>query len=180
MTEGLTRTRVVIEAVKPEIDAGRFPIKRTVGEKVIVEADAFTDGHDLIACVLRYRKETSRDWLEVPMTALVNDRWRGEFCVAELGRYHYSLAGWIDHFQTWSHDLGKRLDAGQDVAVELLVGANLIEEASARAPRDDAARLRHWAASARRPRNAVAASVETELALLMARHPDRRFETVRP
>src|SRR5205823_5070610 len=102
-------------------------------------------GHDLIGCVLRYRRENSAEWLELPMTSLMDDRWRAEFRVTELGRYRYGLAGWVDHFKTWSHDLRKRLDAGQDVSVDLLVGARLIEEASVRAAGEDAERLRHWA-----------------------------------
>src|SRR6266566_6284369 len=73
------RRRVVIEGVRPEIDCGRFPIKRTVGETVVVEADIFTDGHDLVDAVLLYRKETDRVLTEAPMEALVNDRWRGSF-----------------------------------------------------------------------------------------------------
>ena len=92
------RQRVVIEGVEPEIDGGRFPIKRVVGERVTVEADAFADGHDSVCCVLLWRPEpageavgeasaTSADWREVPMQALGNDRWRGEFTVSALGRY---------------------------------------------------------------------------------------------
>lgn len=180
MKEGQSRSRVVIESVKPEIDAGRYPIKRTVGEDVVVEADVFADGHDHIACVLRYRQESASAWHEAPMSALSNDRWQGEFRVTELGRYRYTLAAWVDHFQTWSHDFRKRIDAGQDVSVELLVGANLIGDAIPRAKGDDADRLRHWA---ERFRAGDAASrsrlaLEPELALLMARFPDRRFETV--
>jgi starch synthase (maltosyl-transferring) len=180
MKEGLCRQRVVIECVKPEIDAGRFPIKRTIGETVVVEADIFADGHDLIQCVLRHRKENAPDWTEAPMQPLVNDRWRGEFRVTELGRYRYNLAGWVDPFHTWTHDLRKRLDAGQDCTVELLMGAGLIELAAGRAAGDDADRLRQWAARLRdgslEERGRLA--LETELAHLMARYPDRRIETV--
>ncbi|GIX47338.1 MAG: hypothetical protein KatS3mg131_1549 [Candidatus Tectimicrobiota bacterium] len=71
------RQRVVIEGVKPEIDSGRFPIKRTVGEEVVVEADIFADGHDVLAAVLRYRPGHAAAWQETPMAPLVNDRWRG-------------------------------------------------------------------------------------------------------
>ncbi len=81
------RRRVIIEGVSPEVDAGRFPAKRTVGDAVRVEADIFTDGHDAIAAVLLSRHEKSSSWTEHPMTALVNDRWFGEFRVTELGRY---------------------------------------------------------------------------------------------
>src|SRR5947207_7522705 len=75
------RQRVVIEGVKPEIDAGRFPIKRTVGEEIVVEADIFADGHDLLSVSLRYRHTADRNWTEVPMQSLTNDRWRAAFVV---------------------------------------------------------------------------------------------------
>ncbi|HXJ47971.1 MAG TPA: maltotransferase domain-containing protein, partial [Candidatus Acidoferrum sp.] len=90
------RRRVVIEAVTPEIDAGEFPANRAVGERVTVEADVFADGHDAISCVVRWRHESSQLWNEVPMVPLVNDRWRGEFMVGELGRYFYTIQGWVD------------------------------------------------------------------------------------
>ena len=73
------RKRVIIEGVSPEIDGGVYPCKRTVGEKVTVEADIFTDGHDLLSCVLLFRKEEDPTWEAVPMAPLVNDRWRGSF-----------------------------------------------------------------------------------------------------
>src|SRR5216684_2302850 len=138
------RQRVAIEAVSPEIDAGRFPAKRVVGETVRVEADIFADGHDSLAAVLRHRHQSSAEWTETPMAALVNDRWRGEFPVTELGRYLFTLEGWVDPFETWSRQLAKRLQAGQDVAVELEVGARLIEQAAARADGNaaDATRLK--------------------------------------
>ena len=96
---------MVIESVTPEIDAARFPAKRAVGETVTVEADIFADGHDALAAVLRFRHESEPDWTEVPMTPLVNDRWRGEFPVTELGRYRFTVEGWVDPFETWSRQL---------------------------------------------------------------------------
>jgi starch synthase (maltosyl-transferring) len=94
------RNRVVIEYVQPEIDDGCFPIKRVVGEDVVVEADILADGHDAIACVLRFRKEGDAEWLETLMQPLVNDRWRGIFRVTELGRYLYGIEAWVDKFET--------------------------------------------------------------------------------
>src|SRR5438309_11160286 len=127
----------------PEIDAGRFPAKRALGETVTVEADVFADGHDSLAAVLRYRQERSTEWTETPMTALLNDRWRGEFPVTELGRYRFTVEGWVDHFETWSRQLAKRIQAGQDVTVELEVGARMVEQAAGRVDGNtaDAARL---------------------------------------
>src|SRR5438045_1043048 len=69
------RSRVVVEGVTPEIDGGRFPIKRIAGEHVIVDADIFTDSHDALSAVLLYRAEGDADWSEAPMTEIVNDRW---------------------------------------------------------------------------------------------------------
>jgi starch synthase (maltosyl-transferring) len=174
------RTRVVIEGVRPEADGGRFPVKRTVGEKVVVEADIFADGHEALSCVLLYRKEGDPQWIEVAMEALVNDRWRGEFIVTELGRYRYTLQAWVDRFQSWQKDLQKRVDVGQDVSVELQVGAGLVREARGRASGDASKRLESAAgtltgkgSSARKARVAL----DEELARLVRAYADRRFAT---
>jgi starch synthase (maltosyl-transferring) len=85
------RRRVVIESVRPEVDAGRFAVKRCVGDKVTVEADVFCDGYDRVACRLRWRREDEATWQEVAMVPLVNDRWRGEFLVIAPGAHRYSV-----------------------------------------------------------------------------------------
>jgi len=126
MTHQDGRQRVAIEGVRPEIDGGRFPIKRTVGEEVVVEADAFADGHDVIGVVLRYRQGGSTEWTDLPMKPLGNDRWRAAFRVSAMGQWHYTIAGWVDHFETWRRDLVKKLDAGQNLQVDLLIGAKLL------------------------------------------------------
>jgi starch synthase (maltosyl-transferring) len=125
------RRRVVIERVQPEIDDGRFAIKRTLVETVEVTADIFADGHDLVAGVLKYRITTGlqEDWLEVPLVARGNDSWTASFRVTELGEYQYTLEAWVDRFGTWLRDLNAKLAAGQDVLSELLEGADLIERA---------------------------------------------------
>ena len=93
--------RVVIEAVAPEIDGGGFPIKRTRGESVTVEADILVDGHEELSAVLLFRREQDKQWRETTMMPLVNDRWRGAFVVAEIGRYVYALSAWVDRFKSW-------------------------------------------------------------------------------
>src|SRR4051812_33251214 len=55
-------SRVLIEGVAPEIDAGAYPIKRTVGEAVRVEADLFADGHDVLAAVVLFRQSGDQAW----------------------------------------------------------------------------------------------------------------------
>jgi starch synthase (maltosyl-transferring) len=167
------RHRVVIERVSPEIDCGRFGIKRVVGETVLVEADVFADGHDQVACQILYWQDEKK-LQSSPMKPLDNDRWRGEFSVEKLGRYQYTVEGWIDRFQTWRGELGKRVAAGQDVRVELLMGTELIEEAAARATGDDAEFLRHWARRLRdakdKPEGAAIALEERPLRIIQ-RYP---------
>jgi starch synthase (maltosyl-transferring) len=171
------RSRVAIENVQPEVDGGRFAVKRTVGDVVRVEADAFADGHDELACRLYYRLEADTKWQETPMRLLGNDRWRGEFTVAEMKRYVYKVEAWVDRFGTWRRDLAKRYDAGQDVSQELLVGAELVDEAARRASGRDATRLKQRAeALAKRWPDDVRADIafEDTLLQLMDRHAPRQ------
>ena len=127
------RRRVVIEGVHPEIDSGRFPIKRVIGDSVVVEADVFADGHDAVAGAVLYRGAEESAWHEVPLTPLVNDRWRAAFPVSALGEYRYTLEAWMAPFATWASALAKRVEAGQDLAVDLQIGAAIVEAAAARA-----------------------------------------------
>jgi len=166
------RCRVVVEHVDPEIDAGRFPIKRTAGERVVVEADVFAEGHDELACVLLHRPAGQAKWREAPMRPLVNDRWRGEFVVGAPGHHVYTVEGWVDHFHTWVRDLVRRLEAGQDVTIDLRIGAELVSAAAGRARGADAARLRDHARALTGAAGEQRA-LSVELADLMARHPDR-------
>ncbi len=124
------RQRVVIQQVTPEVDSGRFPIKRTVGEAVVVEAEAFADGHDQIRCSLRFRGQAEAKWSEVAMQPLGNDRWRSSFKVEQLGRYTYGVIAWVDRFRSWRHDLVRRTDPA-DIELALQQG---IEHSSKRLP----------------------------------------------
>ncbi len=168
--------RVVIEGVTPEIDGGAFPIKRIVGDRVIIEADVFTDGHDSMSAVVLYRREDDTVWREVAMEPLVNDRWRGAFLVTEVGRYRYTVMGWIDRFKTWARDMAKRVAAGQETPVDLLIGAELVELAAARASEPDAGRLRVYATALRAgDADSARQALASELADLMQRHAERLY-----
>ena len=174
------RKRVVIERVEPEIDAGRFAIKRIAGDQVEVEADIFADGHDHVAARLLFRYKQIPNWTAVPMVPLGNDRWRGAFPTVRLGEYLYTVAGWIDHFDTWRSDLEKRIEAGQDIRVDLQNGVRLIEEAAERSGRDDADVLRRWVTELRQSKDSEAAhdvALDPALAALMAQHLDPAMET---
>jgi starch synthase (maltosyl-transferring) len=119
--------RVVIENIRPEIDHGRFPIKRAVGERVAVRADAFADGHDVVVAVLRHRPANQAGWRETPMTSAGagRDEWIASFNVHQLGWHEYQIVAWVDRFLTWQRNLEKKEAAGQDVTVDLLEGSTL-------------------------------------------------------
>jgi starch synthase (maltosyl-transferring) len=180
--EGPTgQIRVIIEGLKPEIDNGRFPIKRVVGEMVVVEADIFADGHDSISALLLYRKEDDTEWVETPMEPLDNDRWRGSFVVAELGRYRYTVLAWVDQFKSWQQDLTKKFQASQEISIELVIGAQLIAEASQLAPRSARQKMKEWSSTLQSKQIAEQAKVQRalseELSEFMDKYPDRRFAT---
>src|SRR6185436_14092907 len=173
--------RIVVEGVTPEVDAGRFPIKRTMGDYVVVEADVITDGHDLLGVALLYRRSHDSKWVETPMAFLTNDRWQATFRVTELGRYLYTVAGWVDHFQTWRRDFIKKIDSGQNVMVELLQGARLVNDASRRALKAEGDLLKEWAnrlQSSEVPESErIQQALDMDLAALIGKYPDRRFAT---
>ena len=175
------RRRAVVEGVEPQVDCGRFPIKRTIGEEVRVQADVFADGHDDLAAVLRYRRAGDDAWREAPMALVENDRWQGSFIVDALGRYEYTVDAWVDRFASWRRDLSKKVGAGQDVSSELLEGAALVSAAiDRRAPgAGDETVLEILRALATRGDSGrrVAAALSEELAAFMAARPDRRHAT---
>jgi starch synthase (maltosyl-transferring) len=186
----LTR-RVVIENVMPSVDAGRFPIKRAVGESVAVTADLFADGHDVVVAVLRDREgQQEREgldgqdgWRETPMALVApgSDAWAGRFDVHELGWHEYLVVAWVDRFLTWRRDVQVKAAADVDVSLELLEGALMVRETAGRAEqigngRADARWLLDRAdalcdATPIPHRLDVAAS--DELAAVMARYVDR-------
>jgi starch synthase (maltosyl-transferring) len=174
------RQRVIIEGLSPEVDGGRFPAKRTIGDIVRVEADVFTDGHDSVAAVVLFRHEKSDAWNETRMRGLVNDRWTAEFSAADLGRYRYTVHAWVDHWETWRRDLQKRIQANSDTPVDYFIGANLIEAAADRAKSGDGEWLRSQAEMLRTSgENLQHRAIATDAALddMMQRYPDRQFAT---
>ncbi|MDQ1469446.1 MAG: hypothetical protein QOJ99_926, partial [Bryobacterales bacterium] len=169
------KKRVVIEDVAPEIDCGRFAAKRTVGEAVQVRAAVFGDGHDLISCHALYRPGDESEWQTAPMLPAGNDCWEAEFRVSKLGKYFFTVEGWVDRFKTWRADLRKRIAAGQDLTIELEIGARLIEDAAKRASEADAAKLLIQAKAIRSGDSGVA--VSDELFATMQRNPELALAT---
>jgi starch synthase (maltosyl-transferring) len=183
-TEG--RRRVIIEEIQPVVDAGRYPAKRVLGDTVEVTAAIFGDGHDHIAARLLYRHGSERNWQSTPFMALNNDLWTAAFPVDKLGAWAFTVEAWIDHFDTWIHDLGKRLAAQgestpQDIPLALRIGAGLVTDAAGRAKGSDARALKLAAeqllalADAKLP--AYDSPITDDLVALVAQYPDLRYAT---
>jgi len=133
----LSAERIYIENVYPSVDAGRFAVKRIVGEPVEVWADIFRDGHALLAAELLWRPDNTDKWQRVAMRLDGNDRWTATFVPQRPGRYQYAIEAWTDVFGTWRRDLIAKQKAGIDVSLELEEGRRLI--AALKKPRGRAA-----------------------------------------
>jgi starch synthase (maltosyl-transferring) len=174
------RVRAVIDAVLPCVDGGRFAAKRIAGERFEVEAHCLADGHDVLRVMLRWRAEGEKDWREVEMQLLNNDRYLGGFVPPSPGRYFYTVTAWVDHFQSWRHELERRVEA-EDIRSAALAGAELVEAAAGRAADKDAKTLLDWATRLRAgagrksgEANALQAlALDETLAGVAERYPDR-------
>jgi starch synthase (maltosyl-transferring) len=177
---GDLRRTVVIESIAPTVDAGRHPLKREVGDTLEVSADIFKEGHDVLAAFLKFRRVDETAWRETPMRFVDNDRWAGAFVLDANARWLYAIEALADPFRSWLADLGKRVEAGQDVASELREGAGLVRDAAGRAAGADARALRGWLEKieqAPEQAAAVAAARDEALVALMDRHLDRADAT---
>lgn len=158
--------RVVIERVTPEIDGGKWPVKAVPNEVVYAEANIFMDGHDKLAARLLYKHEKDKKWSEVTMRFLNNDRYGAFFTVEKQGYYQYTFEGWADHSASWQHEIGLKIKDGQHVNVELLVGANLLDEMAKQAKGDEKKAVQE-AAKLFRDTNRYADAVQMAMSFMM-------------
>jgi starch synthase (maltosyl-transferring) len=177
-----TRRSIVIERISPELDGGRYPVKRVVGDRLLVTADIFADGHDLLDAAVLLRADDEEGWTEAPMRPIDNDRWSGRIELTRNRWHAYAVEAWRDVFGTWRHGLHKKLEASVPVPVELDEGRILVQAALKRAERAEAATdvqlLRAALAAFGRARSEArrAAALDgDDLLAAMRRHPDRRF-----
>ena len=171
---------VWIGSVWPELEGGRFPVKREVGETLEVSADILREGHEALAAVLKYRTVKDTGWREVRMEPQGNDRWAARFPLEENTRYVYTIEACPDPYRTWAEDLQKRLAAGMKVASELLEGAELLRRTLARAAGADRKRLEARLAAfdaAAAPAQRARILLDAETAELMETYPDRSAAT---
>jgi starch synthase (maltosyl-transferring) len=193
------RKRVIIEEIRPQVDCGRYPARRILGDRVEVSAAIFSDGHDHVAARLLYKPASESEWRSTPMTALTNDMWSASFIVDQLGPWIYTIQAWVDHFDTWCADLKKRLAAQplliqadpaspesakrdlppQDIPLAFTIGASLVDQIAARAKGKDAQAFKElgislrWMAGKNSPLYEYPLSPEIEE--MAARYPDLSY-----
>jgi starch synthase (maltosyl-transferring) len=194
--------RVIIERIRPQVDGGRFPAKRSVGEPVLVRAEIFADGHDVLAAVLLDRPArrvgpgfspfsesgqdlspaSESDWRETAMQLVApgTDEWMAEFPVHQVGWHEFQIVAWVDRFLTWRRELQLKAAAGQDVSLELLEGSLLVRVAAGRATKRDAVTLleRSDALTDKSMPERLALALDDRLGRLMAGYPDRARATM--
>ncbi|MFW5783251.1 MAG: alpha-1,4-glucan--maltose-1-phosphate maltosyltransferase [Spirochaetota bacterium] len=177
----MSRKRVIIEHIRPSVDDGLFPAKRVAGDRVPIRADVYSDGHDLIRAVARYRRAGDADFADVELQPLGNDAWLAHITVEEIGLYEFTVEAWVDHFDTWIDGLRRKVEVDSHTDVDLMIGAELLKAAAARAGGDaretimtaadlfesDAAPLQERAGRA----------LDEGLVELVRRYPDRSLAT---
>ena len=175
-----TRRGIIIERISPQLDGGRHPVKRVVGDGLLVTADIFADGHDLLDAALLLRPDDESGWREAPMRPIDNDRWSGHVELTRNRWHRYAVEAWRDEFGSWREGLRKKIDAGVAVPSELEEGRLLLVAALARAEAagaaDDARLIGDSLAALKRARSEstrASALVGDELLAAMRRHPDR-------
>lgn len=165
---------IIVEAVSPALDDGRYAVKRIVGDDLAVSADIFKDGHDRLAARVRYRGPDG-EWRTAPLRYdYDHDRWQGSFSLDRVGDWAFTVEAWTDRFTTWRSELEKKYGAGQDVRSELLEGAVMVERAARHATHGARASLLRMARELRDdelgPAMRVEVALAAELRALMAAH----------
>ena len=136
--------RILITELAPTVAGGRYPVKRTDGEPVAVEATVVADGHDELYVVLSHQTAGSSTWTDVPMRASNPglDRWAGRFTPRGTGVHRFKVMAWVDHFASLAVGTMRKVAAGVEISSELLQGAAMLDAAADGAPRRDAELLR--------------------------------------
>lgn len=171
------RQRTIIENISPMVEGGLYPVKRTIGEWIIVEADVFADGHDHVTPVLMYRLAGTRKWSNSAMKPVGNDRWQGAFLLYSMGSFEYSIRAFINHTETWIHDFRRRIDP-DELLLQLKIGIDFLNAIQAHYPKKKAA-VQKWIAQLSGD-EALAFAVSEELEIFFAENPLDAFETISP
>lgn len=174
----MTRERIVIENVEPQLQGGDFFIKRVVGELVTVTADVLGDGHDVIDAEVCYKSEHDKMWKTVRLEPQGNDHFAATFIVDQQGFYEYKVRGWVDHALNWQHGTEAKLNDGQYIKSELLDGVQYLEAVEKKLDNDGkhyVNTLKELFQDEKRYDEACAYAVSHDLHRIFKDHPERKF-----
>ncbi len=137
---------LIIQDVQPEIDKGRYAVKRELGDTINVSAEIFREGHDILRAKLLWRKEGSTKWNTLPMEHINPglDRWEASFEPKKIGRHEFRIEAYTDHFASWQHDTKRKYEAGELLESEAIEGIHLMQDAAKRAPKAAAKQITNW------------------------------------
>ena len=170
------QTRIIIENVSPQLDGGKFAIKRITGQKVKVTADVFPDGHDIIACCVKYKHENDEKWTEVRMHPTENDEYTESFTTEKQGLYFYFVEGWVDYALNWQHGTERKIHDNQFVKSELLEGAEYVNAIIKQVNAEEKAFLKQAAAyfsNEKEYAKAVEVATSAELTAIFTKYPTK-------
>jgi starch synthase (maltosyl-transferring) len=173
------QTRIIIENVLPQLDGGAFFIKRIIGQTVVVTADVFSDGHDIMACCVKFKHEKDKNWQEVRMQPTENDTWKTDFKVEKQGYYSYFIEGWVDYALNWQHGTERKIQDNQYVESELLEGAEYVKAVSKLADKTEKAYLKtvyDYFSNKSQYDNAIREATSHELTQVFKKYPIRFLE----
>ncbi|MPY92453.1 MAG: DUF3416 domain-containing protein [Acidimicrobiia bacterium] len=123
---------VLVDILRPLTPRGSRPAKTTVGEATPVLALIIKDGHDELGAALGWSGPSGEGgWARMTQGEL--GRFSGELTPTEVGRHRVVVQAWTDRYAGWRRDVVKRAAAGQDLTVELEVGARHLDHLVQRA-----------------------------------------------
>src|SRR4051812_39967923 len=121
--------RIQVQQVSPVVDAGRYAVKATAGDRLEVAATIFRDGHEILGAHVRARRKGERRWRESLMYHAGNDRWLGHLELDAVGRWEFQVGAWVDRFASFRYELQRKVDAAQDdLSGELSEAAVLFDQ----------------------------------------------------
>lgn len=172
--------KLTIVSIQPNVDGGRYPVKRVVGDLLTVHAVILKGGYETLGAELRVRRRGSRKWQSVAMDYSYNDdRWEASVALDEIGRWEYTVAAWTDWFASWRTEIERKHAAGRDLASELLEGRALLESYLPAASKGDRAVLEKAIQSiAGSPQSAAVATALDASLLAAVRRSDPRIDLV--
>lgn len=177
------KARASIDSFGPQLDGGRFAVKRVVGDALEVWADVLIDGHDKLNAALLFRSKGSKIWREFPMQQQAAGRWKGSIVPEKPGFYEYAVKAWVDHYMSWNYDTRRKIEAWQRVNVELLIGAAYLEEVAAKASKKEKEQLLKWAGMLRDEQHyeqAISLVLDGSFLPAFLKYPSQENATISP